>query len=510
MSSAGSTDSAGASGPRKKVEMDFLFGRVIGEGAFSTVYLARDRSSLKEVAIKVCSKDLIMREKKQTAIMREKEVMNRITAAWSTEKPFFVRLYASFQDTRSLYFVMTLAKRGDMLRFIKRMAAKEIDVTQFYAAELVRALGHLHGLGIVHRDLKPENILLDSSMHILLTDFGSAKILDEKKDVLEGEEARGGRRSSFVGTAQYVSPEVLTGKETTPASDLWALGCILYQMVTSVPPFVSQTEYLIFQKIQALDYTFPEGFDPKIRDLVGKLLVVEPSERLGASDPPSYPSLTSHPFFQGIDFPTLHLSTPPGVPERLVGDPGAKDPVWDRYPDMAAGLGPDAMSRLLKFQLESGSTEDEVSEGEEEAEHTTSSDTSCLPDSGNIGDISDEERARLLDLQQRNNEWHQLVEGNLILRQGVLDKKKGLWSRRRVFLLTEGPRLFYIDPKERVVKGEIPWSREMKTEMKDFRIFFVHTPGRVYYLIDPSSFATKWCEAIESVRAFYFPDPSNS
>ena len=165
-----------------------------------------------------------------------------------------------------------------------------------------------------------------------------------------------------------------------------------------------------------------------------------------------------------------------------------------------------------------------MSEGEEEAEHTTSSDTSCLPDSGNIGDISDEERARLLDLQQRNNEWHQLVEGNLILRQGVLDKKKGLWSRRRVFLLTEGPRLFYIDPKERVVKGEIPWSREMKTEMKDFRlvtppgfvlslagrIFFVHTPGRVYYLIDPSSFATKWCEAIESVRAFYFPDPSNS
>ena len=97
----------GTSGPRKKAETDFLFGRVIGEGAFSTVYLARDRSSLREVAIKVCSKELIIREKKQQvrisltrtnllnnlkAIMREKEVMNRITASWNTEAPFFVRL----------------------------------------------------------------------------------------------------------------------------------------------------------------------------------------------------------------------------------------------------------------------------------------------------------------------------------------------------------------------------------------------------------------------------------
>ena len=65
----------GASGPKKKSETDFLFGRVIGEGSFSTVYLARDRSSLKEVAIKMCSKEQVIREKKQQAIMREKEVM---------------------------------------------------------------------------------------------------------------------------------------------------------------------------------------------------------------------------------------------------------------------------------------------------------------------------------------------------------------------------------------------------------------------------------------------------
>ena len=79
---------------------------------------------------------------------------------------------------------------------------------------------------------------------------------------------------------------------------------------------------------------------------------------------------------------------------------------------------------------------------------------------------------KCLDLQKQNNEYHRFVDGNLILKQGILDKKKGLWSRRRMFLLTEGPKLFYVDPKEKVLKGEIPWSADMKTEMKDFRCSF--------------------------------------
>jgi len=496
----------GASGPKKKAETDFLFGRVIGDGSFSTVYLARDRKSLKEVAIKVCSKEQIIREKKQQAIMREKDVMNRITASWNPEAPFFVRLMASFQDSRSLYFVMTLGKRGDMFRFIKRMAAKEVDVTQFYAAELVQALQHLHSLKIVHRDLKPENILLDAGMHILVTDFGSAKLLEEvaksseKNGGEEEEEEKpsGGRRSSFVGTAQYVSPEVLTGQPTSPASDLWALGCILYQMVTGMCPFVSQTEYLIFQKIQALDYTFPEGFDSRVKDLVCRLLVINPEERLGSLESRTgYSSIKNHTFFEGVDFSSLHLSKPPGVDVESLGD--TKDPIWAKHPDMMPGLGPSVQDRLLREQIDTDSDG-----GSEIGDEIDESDAGS--EIGNIGDISDEERSRLLELQRQNNEYHKFVEGNLILKQGILDKKKGLWSRRRMFLLTEGPRLFYVDPKEKVLKGEIRWSADMKTEMKDFRIFFVHTPGRVYYLIDPTSFATKWCEAIESVRSFYFPN----
>ena len=83
--------------------------------------------------------------------------------------------------------------------------------------------------------------------------------------------------------------------------------------------------------------------------------------------------------------------------------------------------------------------------------------------------------ARRLASQEKDNKWHRFVEGNLILKQGLIDKKKGLFARRRMFLLTLGPHLYYVDPVNMVLKGQIPWSREMRPVVKNFRHFFVHT-----------------------------------
>lgn len=129
---------------------------------------------------------------------------------------------------------------------------------------------------------------------------------------------------------------------------------------------------------------------------------------------------------------------------------------------------------------------------------------SSEPHRRNIVDLSDEERAKLLEDQIKNNKYHRFVENNLIIKQGILDKKKGLWSRRRMFLLTEGPHLYYVDSDHMVLKGEIPWSETIRPEVRDFKIFFVHTPNRVYYLIDPESKAKDWCHAIQEVRKFYY------
>lgn len=100
-----------------------------------------------------------------------------------------------------------------------------------------------------------------------------------------------------------------------------------------------------------------------------------------------------------------------------------------------------------------------------------------------ILNISSEDRRRRLEAQARDNKWHQFVDGELILKQGLVDKRKGLFARRRMLLLTTGPRLFYVDPVSMVLKGEIPWSPELRVEAKNFRIFLIHTVSLKFSIV---------------------------
>ncbi|PIO37282.1 hypothetical protein AB205_0142120 [Aquarana catesbeiana] len=87
---------------------------------------------------------------------------------------------------------------------------------------------------------------------------------------------------------------------------------------------------------------------------------------------------------------------------------------------------------------------------------------------------------------------------------------QGLFARRRQLLLTEGPHLYYVDPVNKVLKGEIPWSQELRPEAKNFKTFFVHTPNRTYYLMDPSGNAHKWCKKIQEVWRHRYQNHQNS
>ncbi|XP_055689790.1 3-phosphoinositide-dependent protein kinase 1 isoform X1 [Lutzomyia longipalpis] len=484
--------------PTKRSATDFRFGKTIGEGSFSTVYLAKDIHTRREYAIKVCDKQHIIREKKSEYIKREREALHVMSSV-----PGFVNLYCTFQDQKSLYFVMTYAANGDLLPYINKVGSFDMECTRFYAAELVIALEQMHKRGVIHRDLKPENILLDEKMHSLIADFGSAKMAPSQdsnvvppvKPPPEKDKtpmSRSFRRNSFVGTAQYVSPEVLKGQPTSKAVDLWALGCIIYQMVSGLPPFRAGSEYLIFQKILKQDLTFPDGFDVTAKDLVEKLLVIDPNARLGADDADNrYDSIRNHAFFDGINWCNLREQTPPQIYPYLPGR-SLEGELRSRYrvPDnLEPGLDERQLTRLLGLEL--GTT------------------GSNLPtEQSSLARVSEVERQQRLEIQ-KTDKWNQFVEGELILKKGYVHKRKGLFARKRMLLLTTGPRLFYIDPVQMVKKGEIPWSAELRVEPKNFKIFFVHTPNRTYYLEDSEGFALEWCSAIENVRNSTYSNSSS-
>lgn len=282
----------------KKGVKDFNFGRTLGEGSYSTVLAATDRQTLKEYAIKVLDKRHIIKEKKVKYVNIERDTLNRLT-----EHPGIVRLYYTFQDERSLYFVLDLASGGELLSTLKKMGSFNIECTRFYGAQILDSVAYMHSRGVIHRDLKPENVLLDRDMHVKITDFGTAKILPDPQtngtgggdyagDPTDGAETD--RAVSFVGTAEYVSPELLRDKNACKASDLWAFGCIIYQLLAGRPPFKAANEYLTFQKILALEYSFPDGFPEVARDLVERLLVLEPANRLPVEH------IKNHGFFDGV------------------------------------------------------------------------------------------------------------------------------------------------------------------------------------------------------------------
>lgn len=155
------------------------------------------------------------------------------------------------------------------------------------------ALEYLHMKAkIIHRDLKPENVLLSDSLHIKLTDFGTAKRLKEGEDRV--------RTASFLGTAEYIAPECLDEEPLVcRASDLWALGCIIYQMLTGSPPFHGDTQFLTFELVKAGKVSFTPHFPYQARLLIERLLSIDPDAR------PSYQELKDHPFFAGIDWNNL-------------------------------------------------------------------------------------------------------------------------------------------------------------------------------------------------------------
>ncbi|KAG6915094.1 hypothetical protein DXG01_013473 [Tephrocybe rancida] len=310
-----------ASKPRFNSPQDFEFGDILGHGSYSTVIQAQGKNSGRTYAIKVLDKAHLQRHNQRRTAYAEKEAL----VVLGTTHPGIVGLHSTFSDAWSLYFVLDLLPNGDLRALIARYGSLSLACTRYYIAQLTDALTYIHSKGIMHRDIKPENLLLDAKFRLALADFGTAKVLPTDASVPTLR-----RSNTFVGTPQYYSPELLAHSHTSPASDLWALGCVLYELHTGTFAFHAPSPLLTWRLIKALDYTLPEGFDPAAADLVYRLLLIEPQERLGAgtsTDGNDMDAFKAHAFFEGVEWDKVWEEPHPQLESGLKGPPEPVSPI---------------------------------------------------------------------------------------------------------------------------------------------------------------------------------------
>ena len=213
--------------------------RELGAGGMATVYLADDLRHQRRVAIKVLRPEL-------AAALGAERFLREITTTASLRHPHIVPLYDSGEGHGILYYVMPFVE-GESLRdrLLREKQLPLPDVLRI-AGEVADALSYAHGRGVIHRDIKPENILLESG-HAVVADFGIAQAID----------AAGGSRLTgtgvAIGTPTYMSPEQIAGEKDLDArSDVYALACLLYEMLAGQPPFTGATpESLLHQHLVA-------------------------------------------------------------------------------------------------------------------------------------------------------------------------------------------------------------------------------------------------------------------
>lgn len=199
---------------------------------------------------------------------------------------------------------------GDLYSLLQKVGTIDEDNAKIYILQIVHALGYLHSQGIIHRDLKPDNILISKEGDLRLTDFGLSYVglfnrnsISNSTTVVKSE--------SIVGTPDYTAPEIIMGLPHSFSVDFWSLGVILYEFLTGVPPFHGADEGETHQLILRgrIEYHEEDDVSDTAKDLISKLLVLQPNNRLGVN---GIGEITGHPWFSGID---LSTATPPFIPE---------------------------------------------------------------------------------------------------------------------------------------------------------------------------------------------------
>ena len=249
----------------------------ISRGGMAVVYRAQDRRLGRRVALKLLAPELSQDERFQQRFLRE----SRLAA--SLDHPNIIPIYEAGEANGLLYIVMRYVEGSDLKEVLDREGQLDLARTSSILRQVGAALDAAHARGLVHRDVKPGNILVASGTgredpdHIYLTDFG----LTKRSSSLSGQTTSG----RFIGTTDYVAPEQIGGKPVDARSDVYSLGCVLYQCLTGDPPFERDDEAAMLwahlvehpPPVSASRPGLPAGLDA----VVAKAMAKAPEDRYG-------------------------------------------------------------------------------------------------------------------------------------------------------------------------------------------------------------------------------------
>jgi len=266
--------------PETKIS-DFDIKKELGSGAFGHVYLVVHKQTNAQYAIKAIDKRNKMNVEETPYFKREIEVMYKV------HHPNVVKLYGHFEDNNYCYFLMEYISKGNLYGLIPKDNKKRINtkVVATIMKDIISAVYYLHNMNppIIHRDIKPENILLNDGLVAKLTDFGWSNYI-----------FNGIKRTTLCGTPVYMAPEIIREQPHDEKVDIWCIGVLLFELTTGTLPFQGETIEALKNNILNLKISWPKDINLDAKNLIIKILKVEPDQRISLTDMIQHDYFTKH------------------------------------------------------------------------------------------------------------------------------------------------------------------------------------------------------------------------
>ena len=246
----------------------------IGKGGFGEVWKVNHKKTGDVYVIKVLDKESLKAQNLISQLNLEIQIM------YKAHHPHLMQLINHYEDDDNFFMIMPYASRGQLYTLLRKSTRFDQKTTAQFLRETISAVKYLHEHNVIHRDIKPENILLDHNYRVKLSDFGWSNFCEENE-----------KRKTFCGTPEYLSPEMVKKLPHDYRVDIWSLGVLLFECLAGYPPFTGQSEEELFKNIRQLKIHWPIDFPPLAKNLVMKILKLNPKER------PSLDEILKHSWF---------------------------------------------------------------------------------------------------------------------------------------------------------------------------------------------------------------------